>query len=51
MAYIMKSCDTDSDDIIFYRVGHKRKGLYSKKKAKRITKTIKQSRRINRKHK
>ena len=51
MGYIMKSCDIDSDNMIFYRVDHKKRGLHSKKKAKRITKAIKQSRRINRKHK
>ena len=51
MAYIMKSCDTDSDNMVFYRVDHKMKGSYSKKKAKRIIKIAKQSKRINRKNK
>lgn len=51
MGYIMKSCNIDSDNMIFYRVDHKKRGSYSKKKAKRIAKTIKQSRKINRKHK
>lgn len=51
MAYLMESCDSDSDNVFFHRVNHKKKGSYSKKKAKRLMKTIKQSRRNNRKHK
>ena len=51
MAYLMESCDSDSDNIFFHRVGHKKKGSYSKKKAKRLIKTIKHSRRNNRKRK
>ena len=51
MAYLMGSRDSDSDNVFFHRVNHKKKGSYSKKKAKRLMKTIKQSRRNNRKHK
>ncbi len=51
MAYLMESCDSDSDNVFFCKVDHKKKGSYSKKKAKRLMKTIKRSRRVNRKHK
>lgn len=43
--------DVDFDNMLFHKVDHKKKGSYSKKKAKRLMKTIKQSRRNNRKHK
>lgn len=51
MSYLMESCDSDSDNIFFHKVDHKKKGSYSKKKAKRLIKVIKHSRRNNRKHK
>jgi len=47
----MESYDSDSDNVFFHRVDHKKKGSYSKKKAKRLMKTIKRSRRNNRKRK